>query len=87
MNYKLIKEKLDNLGLLTYIRKSTKGEFIFSGIPDKKTLMKANYSFNLYLKNDIILIQYFIGQLVVEKEFKTIEELLEFVKEVFPIEK
>lgn len=38
------------------------------------------------IEREKIIIQYPLGQIPVEKEFKTIEELLKFVRQVFPIE-
>jgi len=39
-----------------------------------------------YLENKKFKINYLLGQIPVEKEFNTIEELIDFVKEVFPID-
>lgn len=42
---------------------------------------------NIKFEKGLITLTYFVKLVDVEKEFKTIEELLKFVKEVFPIEK
>jgi uncharacterized protein VirK/YbjX len=44
-----------------------------------------NNTFSISLSNKIT-INYLVGQISREKEFKTIEEHLKFVRQVFPIE-
>jgi hypothetical protein len=43
-------------------------------------------AFGVEIRKDLIIVDYAIGQIPVEKEFKTIEELLKFVRQVFPLE-
>ncbi|NML70849.1 hypothetical protein HHL23_13750 [Chryseobacterium sp. RP-3-3] len=43
-------------------------------------------AFGVELKSDLIVADYAIGQIPIEKEFKTIEEFLKFVRQVFPLE-
>ncbi|MDR2235421.1 MAG: hypothetical protein LBE92_04810 [Chryseobacterium sp.] len=42
-------------------------------------------TFGVEIRNSLIIIDYAIGQIPVEKEFKTIKDLLTFVRQVFPI--
>jgi hypothetical protein len=86
MNINKLQDDLENLGYYCY----QKNGILFSGIkgdsgPLKDTFV-LNKTFNISVQNKII-IGYLVGQISTEKEFSTIEELLEFVKEVFPIEK
>jgi len=85
MNYNKIKEELENLGYLSYIRKNLKDKYVFSGVPDELTLMKPNYSFNIFIVDDKIILNYFIGQLLKSDKFSTVKELIDFIKVEFPI--
>ncbi|UCA58533.1 hypothetical protein KB553_15945 [Chryseobacterium rhizoplanae] len=81
----LIKEELENLGYYCY----EKNEVLFSGIkggegPIEGTFV-LNNTFSINLMNKIT-INYLVGQISTENEFKTIEELLKFVRHVFPVE-
>lgn len=77
-------ESLQNLGYSAFLRKLDGKQYVFAGIPDKLTLMKPNYSFNIFIKTTY-KIEYFMGQLKVDKEFKSTEDLLNFIIELFPI--
>lgn len=86
MEYKKIKKELEKLGYLSFIRKAEKEEeYLFSGIPDTGTLMKPNYSFNIFIQNDLLRIDYFEGQLLRAETFSNLEELVAFIKVYFPI--
>ncbi|WP_288461337.1 hypothetical protein [uncultured Chryseobacterium sp.] len=45
-----------------------------------------NNLFGVEIRNNFFIVDYAIGQIPIEKEFKTIEELLKFVRQVFPLE-
>lgn len=75
---------LQNLGYSAFLRKLEGKYYIFAGIPDKITLMKPNQSFNIFIKSKY-KIEYFVGQLKVDNEFKSNEDLIGFIEEVFPI--
>ncbi|KMQ67098.1 hypothetical protein ACM39_15050 [Chryseobacterium sp. FH2] len=42
--------------------------------------------FSIEIQGKTLTIKYAIGQISTAKEFKTIEELLKFIRQVFPIE-
>ncbi|MFY7847142.1 hypothetical protein [Chryseobacterium gambrini] len=83
--YENLIDQLKSEGYIGFLRELGDLKYIFGGIPDEKTLMKPNQSFNIFIENNF-KVEYFIGHLKTEKEFKTIEELLKFVRQVFPIE-
>lgn len=78
---KEINKHLLDLGYKSFIRIITDEEKIFTAVTDS-----IGPVFWIFLKKGQINIDYTIGQVPVEKEFKTIEELLKFVRQVFPIE-
>ncbi|NML55855.1 hypothetical protein [Chryseobacterium cheonjiense] len=78
---KEINEQLLDLGYKSFIRTVGNEEKIFSSVTES-----LGPIFWIFLKNNKINIDYTVGQIPVEKEFKTIEELLKFVRQVFPIE-
>lgn len=84
MDYKEITEKLEELGYITQFHKIINSLTV--GIPEKGNF-KLDSIFRIEINRSKTNLNYFIGQIPVEKEFKTIEELIDFVKEVFPIEK
>jgi len=83
MNYTEISEKLEEVGYITQFHKVINSLTI--GIPENGNY-RLDSIFRIELNNDKMKINYFTGQIPVEKEFKTIEELLKFVRQVFPIE-
>ncbi len=56
------------------------------GFDKELGLKMLKNAFGIYIKNNNAIIDYAIGQIPIEKEFGTIEELLDFIREVFPIE-
>jgi len=85
MNINELQEELESLGYYCY----QKNRVLFSGIkgdsgPIEDTFV-LNKTFSISLSNKIV-INYLVGQISTEKEFKTIEELLKFVRQVFPLE-
>lgn len=84
MNINELQEELESLGYYCY----QKNGVLFSGIkgdtgPIEGTFV-LNNTFSIKLLNEIIM-SYLVGQISTEKEFKTINELLKFVRQVFPI--
>ncbi len=53
-------------------------------IDEKGEPKKESYSRVEQIDNKMFFV-YFIGQIPVEKEFKTIKDLLKFVRQVYPI--
>lgn len=53
-------------------------------IDEKGEPKKESYSRVEQIDNKMFFV-YFIGQVPVEKEFKTIKDLLKFVRQVYPI--
>ncbi|WP_294301427.1 hypothetical protein [uncultured Chryseobacterium sp.] len=87
MRIQEIKKDLENEGYATFLLKD------FSLTVGQKSEYNKKLSFNIMqsafgveIRKDLIIVDYAIGQIPVEKEFKTIEELLKFVRQVFPLE-
>jgi len=85
MNINKVQEELESLGYYCY----QKNGILFSGIkgdsgPIDGTFV-LNKTFGITLSNKLT-VDYLVGQISTEKEFKTVEELLKFVRQVFPIE-
>lgn len=76
-----INEEFLMAGYVSHIRKIDNKNCIY--VCKKKDI---NSVFFIYENQKKILLMYNLGQIPVEKEFATIESLLDFVKEVFPIE-
>jgi hypothetical protein len=84
MNIKEIINKLSDEGYNPYLQE--KLGIIFNSIDDNKGNPKVNSVSQIRIETEKIIIQYPLGQIPVEKEFKTIDELLKFIRQVFPIE-
>lgn len=84
MDLQAISQELEKLGYTAIVHKSIRS--VAAGISDDKTVAKLDSIFSVEEKNRKMYLMYFIRQIPVEKEFATIESLLDFVKEVFPIE-
>lgn len=84
MNINELQEELESWGYYCY----HKNGILFSGIkgdigPIEGTFV-LNNTFSISLLNKIT-ISYLVGQISTEKEFKTTEELLKFIRQVFPL--
>ena len=75
-----IKNELEELGYNSNVRIIDNKEYLYSYI-------EGNLNSVFFIKDvdKKLKIEYFTGQIPVEKEFKTIEDLLKFVRQVFPI--
>ena len=84
MKINKIKEEIEKLGYFCYQKKDT----IFSGIKGENGPIEGtfvlNNSFNINVKKSIE-IEYLLGQVSVKEEFNTINELINFIKDKFPI--
>ncbi|WP_312288382.1 hypothetical protein [Chryseobacterium gleum] len=76
-----IKNELEELGYNSNVRIIDNKECLYS-------YLEGNLNSVFFIKDvdKKLKIEYFTGQIPVEKEFKTIEELLKFVRQVFPLE-
>ncbi|UKB84884.1 hypothetical protein LF887_04430 [Chryseobacterium sp. MEBOG06] len=76
-----IKNELEELGYNSNVRIIDNKECLYSYI-------EGNLNSVFFIKDvdKKLKIEYFTGQIPVEKEFKTIEELMKFVRQVFPLE-
>ncbi|AJW64573.1 hypothetical protein VO54_03134 [Elizabethkingia miricola] len=86
INIELIKTELENEGYLPIIHKINNKEILFFSLEDKDRNPLMNTISNIVFEKGIITLTYFVKLIDVQKEFKTIEELLKFVRQVFPIE-
>lgn len=84
MNIKEIINTLSEEGYNPYLQERL--GIIFNSIDDNKGNPKVNSVSQIRIEREKIIIQYPLGQIPVEKEFKTTEELLKFVRQIFPIE-
>ncbi|PTT40786.1 hypothetical protein DBR28_05130 [Chryseobacterium sp. HMWF028] len=82
----LIKEELESEGYSPVIHKIKDREILFFSLEDENRNPLMNTVSNIIFENGIITLTYFVKLVDVKKEFKTIEELLKFVRQVFPIE-
>ncbi|MFP3596549.1 hypothetical protein [Chryseobacterium sp. SIMBA_029] len=83
MNIKEIIDTLSEEGYNPYLQERL--GIIFNSINDNKGNPKVNSVSQIRIEREKIVIQYPLGQIPVEKEFTTIEELLKFVRQVFPL--
>jgi len=81
MNISELQEELEELGYNSNVRIIDKKECLYSYIEGNLNSVFFTKDADKKLK-----MEYFTGQIPVEKEFKTIEELLKFVRQVFPLE-
>lgn len=86
INLELIKNVLEINGYSSVIHKIKNKEILFFSLEDKDRNPLMNTVSNIVIENEIITLTYFAKLIPVEKEFKTIEELLKFVRQVFPTE-
>lgn len=84
MNIKEIINKLSEEGYNPYLQERL--GIIFNSIDDNKGNPKVNSISQIRIEKEKIIIQYPLGQIPVEREFKTIDELLKFIRQVFPLE-
>ena len=82
MDFKTISTELENEGYSTQFHKSINSLAIW--IDENGEPKKQSHSRVEQIDNKMLFV-YFIAQTPVEKEFKTIEELLKFVRQVFPV--
>ena len=87
MNLEKIKTEVESLGYTSFIASNSLTVGQIDGHDSQLNCMLLKSTFGIEIKKKLFVVDYAIGQIPVEKEFKTIEELIDFVKEVFPIEK
>ncbi|WP_375605587.1 hypothetical protein [Flavobacterium davisii] len=87
MEIENIKTALEINNYDCYIRGTEKrNKFIMGGIKDEKSLLKPDNSFNIFIVLDRIKLNYFEGQILIEKKFDDIEALIDFIKIKFPLD-
>ncbi|UCA58534.1 hypothetical protein KB553_15950 [Chryseobacterium rhizoplanae] len=84
LSYQEIIDKLSEEGYNPYLQERL--GIIFNSIDDSKGNPKVNSISQIRIEKEKIIIQYPLGQIPVEKEFKTIDELLKLIRQVFPID-
>ncbi|MCP1299882.1 hypothetical protein NK356_11955 [Chryseobacterium sp. S0630] len=84
MNIKEIINTLSEEGYNPYLQERL--GIIFNSIDDNKGNPKVNSISQIRIEKEKIIIQYPLGQIPVEKEFKTIEELMKFIRHLFPLD-
>ncbi|MFY7847140.1 hypothetical protein [Chryseobacterium gambrini] len=86
INLELIKTGLENEGYFPVIHKIKNKEILFFSLEDENKNPLMNTVSNIVFENGLITLTYFVKLVDVQKEFKTIEKLLKFVRQIFPIE-
>lgn len=86
INLELIKNELEINGYSPVIHKIKNKEILFFSLEDKDRNPLMNSVSNIVSEKGIITLTYFAKLIDIQKEFKTVEELLKFVRQVFPIE-
>lgn len=86
INLELIKTELESEGYFPVIHKIKDKEILFFSLEDENKNPLMNTVSNIVFENGLITLTYFVKLVDVQKEFKTVEELLKFVRQVFPLE-
>jgi len=86
INLELIKGELESEGYFPVIHKIKNKEILFFSLEDENKNPLMNTVSNIVFENGLITLTYFVKLVDVQKEFKTVEELLKFVRQVFPLE-
>ncbi|WP_294273907.1 hypothetical protein [uncultured Chryseobacterium sp.] len=81
----LIKIELESEGYFPVIHKIKNKEILFFSLEDENKNPLMNTVSNIVFENGLITLTYFVKLVDVQKEFKTVEELLKFVRQVFPL--
>ncbi|WP_288444376.1 hypothetical protein [uncultured Chryseobacterium sp.] len=84
LDYQEIINKLSEEGYNPYLQERL--GIIFNSIDDNKGNPKVDSVSQIRIEREKIIIQYPLGQIPVEIEFKTIDELLKLIRQVFPID-
>jgi len=74
------KKKLEKLGYISHLRIINKEMCIYSSIEGN-----INSVFFVRDKSQKYLIEYFTGQIPIEKQFETEEELINYIQHKFPV--
>lgn len=82
----LIKGELGSKGYFPVIHKIKDKEILFFSLEDENKNPLMNTVSNIVFENGLITLTYFVKLVDVQKEFKTVEELIKFVRHVFPLE-
>ena len=82
----LIKGELGSEGYFPVIHKIKDKEILFFSLEDENKNPLMNTISNIVFENGLITLTYFVKLVDGQKEFKTVEELLKFVRQVFPLE-
>ncbi len=86
MDLEKIKIEVESLGYASFITSNSLTVGQEDGYDSQLNCRLLKNSFGVEIRKDLIIVDYAIGQIPVEKKFKTIEELIKFVRQVFPIE-
>ncbi|MFP3596551.1 hypothetical protein [Chryseobacterium sp. SIMBA_029] len=82
----LIKGELESEDYFPVIHKIKDKEILFFSLEDENKNSLMNTVSNIVFENGLITLTYFVKLVDVQKEFKTVEELIKFVRQVFPLE-
>jgi hypothetical protein len=77
---------MDSEGYLPIIHKIKDKEILFFSLEDENRNPLMNTVSNIIFESGVITLTYFVKLVGIKKEFKTIEELMKFVRQVLPIE-
>ncbi|NML70851.1 hypothetical protein HHL23_13760 [Chryseobacterium sp. RP-3-3] len=80
-----IKIEVESIGYASFISSNSLTVGQEDGYDSQLNCRLLKNTFGIEVRNNLLIVDYAIGQIPVEKEFKTIKELLKFVRQVFPI--
>ena len=87
LSLELIKKELEVNNYSPVIHKILNKEILLFSVEDEDKIPIMNKISNIVIENENIVLTYFKKQIDIKKEFKTIDDFIKFVKEIFPISK
>lgn len=83
MELNRILKELEKLGYTGFIRGGKGDEkYIFCGVFSEKTLFEPNSLFHIFVKENLMILQHFEGQIIEEREYKSLEMLIDSLNRI-----
>ena len=87
LSLELVKKELEVNNYSPLILKISNKEILLFSVEDEDKIPIMNKISNVVIENENIVLTYFKKQIDIKKEFKTINDFIKFVKEIFPVSK
>ncbi|NHN25537.1 hypothetical protein FIA58_007595 [Flavobacterium jejuense] len=87
LSLELVKKELEVNNYSPVIHKISNKEILLFSVEDEDKIPIMNKISNVVIENENIVLTYFKKQIDIKKEFKTINDFIKFVKEIFPVSK